>query len=1138
MKLNNLTLNQFGACKNLRLQQFSPGLNVIHGSCGSGKSTVRNFVRAMLYGFDDDVIQSYLTGNSIHDLGQIEVNWNGRNLILAHDQSSTDLRPRLKVCDTNQTSITEAELQNAISMVPPTTYTTVFNTSFSQGRTLLGRLIVVMRNHLGVPAGHSETEDRRAYDAWQTEQNSVRNQLTLKEPHLLELNSRRASLQSQINVANQQSVERRQALQSELNSVNSQVLNLENQISAWKNSRDSIQAEINSLKTQTVQNQSVPAVKNDESVDQLQILYQRLDEIDLHLRRWKTVQAGVQEQRVQIKNEMAHWNSLGMESVEHPYHNSRQIIRDLESMVENSELNARHWIQEQPETTRANDIASNCVAMRDKLHALCEELGSQYKHVRHRAAVAELKQLRYCFTEISESIRQLANRRNRTIEQIRLLDPAGADAVHRTDYEFCVCAESDGYFVARQRFVIPALSIQPTTQFVERPAIDTSRLTKFQNELANLNVQIANSENELVTLRNRASELSRQLQALVLVDVSRLQSELNELDVEINRQTIDMDNLKTRLNSAAPAIGKIANPILVDASSMISQLTDGQIEKVWINPTGKNLDLRMRDGTERSYDSVTNSQQSLLCLAVLLACANRFYGRGIQMPVCLDDLLENTDVTQHDNIARVLETCANQGLQVILFARQSGNLNRFVNSTIRTFELNTTIPEPSPALSMPQTAYRALPPIENYVTDDSELRIEAEKPIRRHPTPRPFRQFVSQVPSTDVTAVELTPLDQSALLRNTELFEPDQLTALADSGIHTVADLLDVDPDLMDTELTRQGVSSDLIVRWQSQTWLKIAIPELTTDDTLILFHAGIDDPRQFDTLSDSEIAQRLAQTAGRSDFSSRFQQSRYDSNRIGNWRRSFDRNRSFWKNHQRYLRRSRRNRRWSDRDSNYERRTDDRSRQSIRADRSQNDREPRTFRDRQPRSFERNYESRRSSYSEREDRNETEESSSNRETSERPQAKAPGPNLKFYLNLADDLEAAPSIGPKTAERFANIGIVTVQDFLDASAIQMADDLDYKRIKAADIEQWQNQTRLVCQVPNLRGHDAQLLVACEVTDPDELARMDPDELFAVIGPFSKTKEGQKYIRSAKQPDLAEVTDWISWASQNRSLQAA
>jgi len=146
--------------------------------------------------------------------------------------------------------------------------------------------------------------------------------------------------------------------------------------------------------------------------------------------------------------------------------------------------------------------------------------------------------------------------------------------------------------------------------------------------------------------------------------------------------------------------------------------------------------------------------------------------------------------------------------------------------------------------------------------------------------------------------------------------------------------------------------------------------------------------------------------------------------------------------------------------------------------------------------------------------------------------------NLKFYLDLEDHIEAAPSIGPKTAERFEKIGVFTIADFLKQTAESMSTKLNYKRMSEDVVRSWQHQARLVCRIPNLRGHDAQLLVACDLIEPEEIASMQPQSLFSVMGPFSETKEGLKIIRSGKKPDLAEITDWIAWAQHTRSLQAA
>jgi hypothetical protein len=139
---------------------------------------------------------------------------------------------------------------------------------------------------------------------------------------------------------------------------------------------------------------------------------------------------------------------------------------------------------------------------------------------------------------------------------------------------------------------------------------------------------------------------------------------------------------------------------------------------------------------------------------------------------------------------------------------------------------------------------------------------------------------------------------------------------------------------------------------------------------------------------------------------------------------------------------------------------------------------------------------------------------------------------------LTDRVEAAPSIGTKMAERFQRIGIATIEDFLAHTAESMATKINYKRMTADLIRQWQHQARLVCRIPNLRGQDAQLLVAVGVTEPEELADRSPRSLYDSIRKFSGTKEGLRVLRSGKQPDMQEVSNWISWAALTRSLQAA
>ena len=114
----------------------------------------------------------------------------------------------------------------------------------------------------------------------------------------------------------------------------------------------------------------------------------------------------------------------------------------------------------------------------------------------------------------------------------------------------------------------------------------------------------------------------------------------------------------------------------------------------------------------------------------------------------------------------------------------------------------------------------------------------------------------------------------------------------------------------------------------------------------------------------------------------------------------------------------------------------------------------------------------------------------------------------------------------------------TVDDLLNANSTSVAERLNNRRITPETIEQWQAQARLVCQVPELRGHDAQILVACGVTEPEQLSTKRRVDLFGIVGPFADTTEGERIVRGGRKPDLEEVTDWIRFAQQARSLRSA
>ena len=161
-----------------------------------------------------------------------------------------------------------------------------------------------------------------------------------------------------------------------------------------------------------------------------------------------------------------------------------------------------------------------------------------------------------------------------------------------------------------------------------------------------------------------------------------------------------------------------------------------------------------------------------------------------------------------------------------------------------------------------------------------------------------------------------------------------------------------------------------------------------------------------------------------------------------------------------------------------------------------------------------------------------------NRATVKMKPAKGLQPGWRFYLELESSIESAPSIGNRLAEKLESVGIRTVNDLLQADAESLASRLGNRKVNGDVVRSWQSQASLVCRVPNLRGHDAQLLVMAGVNSPERLAKSVAANLLDEVRVVCRTTEGQRILRGSKEPDLAEVTDWIEWAGHCRALRAA
>jgi hypothetical protein len=542
-----------------------------------------------------------------------------------------------------------------------------------------------------------------------------------------------------------------------------------------------------------------------------------------------------------------------------------------------------------------------------------------------------------------------------------------------------------------------------------------------------------------------------------------------------------------------------------------------------------------------------------LCLAIVAA----FGRRGTHLPLILHDPLLRQDGSHAEAVVSVLNDFAGRGHQVLLLlgSGPAAQLFRARGASVR------QLPNPHEIL-LPAVAPAAVDLSEQKRQElNRQLNAIAEE-ANRAAAAVSYPAFSAEEFPGELTdrvrgarPAEPEPADEQNvseyfLLESSPINDAPSIDAATAErfrkiGVLYVRDLLRIDIEDAAQRLRHAGITAAMIRSWRAEALLVCRVARLRPYDARILVACGIESPKQLARLDADELRRRVESFSATSTGQVLLRAgNRYELSRLTTWiqsARSSDQPRHVDNGQQQSpsVRAERLHR-----ERSAEERTYDRGERRRRAFEG-GDRQPSRRRERssghglvrEPQETTQQGEP-----TPRQDRGSRVES---RDAGRRPERDAvvlkldrDGDSLRFYLNTADPIESAPSIGPRTAERLERIGIRTVADFLRADPEATAERLRNRHIKADTIRQWQQQTILVCRVPQLRGHDAQILVACGIHDPEKLAAIEPSVLWRRVEPFSETTEGKRFIRSGKAPDLEEVRGWIACAAQARPLRAA
>lgn len=1098
MRFLDICAERFGVLQQSELRDLSPGMTVVYGGNGSGKSTMVSFLKGLLFGFTGEHFA--FQADSQRFGGSASLATNDRSYRITRERSH-GVSSELSTVDL-ATGISVMGPENSL---PNWVDDSVYDEIFSVGQQEVDRFDLLTRLCL-VDAGSAASEDEirkveLAIDQSVRERDGNGMEGGLRQ-QMNALHHRRQDLVEQLAEMRKSDPTipaRISEMQAELHRLQDALAQCERQIREVESHILELEARLVELRRHNVV--SLNRREIESQITQLQERQRRWDEIRKSINREI---GALQQPATGLKNRDS------LKSI-------RALVSRLEQRMESlqSDQSLPHVVG------TGRDVFVD--HLRSEVFSLCDYVAHHESAVESHEVALEslfgqrtLQDAENLNTVLQGQIEALREELNRSEDIISV----------RRGHEYS--CESPGHLSYQRTATGRAVNGS-----IEELEAEVARLRRQLDHLgaerSQYTAQIQHAQHELSLLESQRRNVAS------LEDIDRVNAEIAEIDAKLellqNRWSV-LEDTERNLRETLERLNEYHGPeVLSLASEYIQRLTDGDCYDLQSDAAGVQILASTRQSTvPQAIKHLSRGTRDQVALSLRLALIQTRADSEARCPLILDDVFITADDERAAAVADLLMEVAADGQQIIFFTCQKDVRDLFArrHASIRDLEEREVVARPLPQLPVTQTVFQ--------------------------PQVKPAPQPIVQAPTRVVENTNwLFYLEVDNSIEDLSGLTVAEIEAVRNSGLVSVDDLLTASVDELEARFRTHGygISRDRIRAWRGQGELSTLVPMLRRSDAELLYAAGIE--------STIELSRMRPETVY--DIVVKFQ----DSHGAARFRRSgraIDRqqaiNWSRWSQHSRSLTEARQSRsrffvKASD-VSNSPHSSPVSSRRSVSADSVSSSSEESGISRRRARRTRSGTATRRqrvpnlssNAQLERERRMKSRRERLSRHSSSYRTSPTIAENttvaeereLRFYLNRSDDVEAAPSIGPKTAQRLGTVGVYTVDDLLNADPVDTAERLKNRKINADTIIAWQSQARLVCTVPELRGHDSQILVACGVTDSEQLAGKRPADLYAVVGPFSDTSEGERIIRSGKKPDLEEVTDWIRFAQQARPLRAA
>lgn len=273
--------------------------------------------------------------------------------------------------------------------------------------------------------------------------------------------------------------------------------------------------------------------------------------------------------------------------------------------------------------------------------------------------------------------------------------------------------------------------------------IEGANAADLEKRWDSLTTKMSETETRVAQLRTQQGELAQEMKHLA--DDNRLTTAQLELGC-VERQIESLSRRWQTLATASCLLEDVCGTFererqpetLREASSFLSQLTDGKYSRIW-TPLGTNQ-LKIDDGDGKSLplEVLSRGTREAVFIALRLSLAAAYARRGVMLPLVLDDVLVNFDRDRALHAARTLKTFAELGHQVMMFTCHDHIVDIFHDIDVEV-RLMPTQGEPGRAEVLIPEEEVFHEEEEEYQEEIEEevLEQEVEEPVAADPEPEP-----------------------------------------------------------------------------------------------------------------------------------------------------------------------------------------------------------------------------------------------------------------------------------------------------------------------------------------------------------------------------------------------------------------